>query len=304
MRALFRSIAAMVSGPLIVSAASGAELKIVTATTPLAALVRTIGSDAVEVRSLTHGAQDPHYTPAKPSLMRAMRDADGMVYNGLQLEIGWLPLLLEGSRNPRLRPGSRRLLDASVGIAILEIPSGELSRAQGDIHPDGNPHYQLDPRIYLTIAGSVAAWLGEMEPDRMVIFEERLAAFRADFEARIVEWERQLAPLRGTPIVAYHKQWEYLAGWLALRILGYVENKPGTPPSPRHLRDLEAIIRSERPAFLLSADFIDPSIPRRVGERTDVPVLILPTAPGSAPGTDTLETFFDHLVTRLVSAIP
>ena len=304
MRALSRSLAALVAGPLVVSAASGAELKIVTTTTPLAALVRAVGGDAVEVRSLAHGAQNPHYTPAKPSLMRVMRNADGMVYNGLQLEIGWLPLLLEGSRNPYLRPGSQRLLDASIGIAILEIPSGELSRAQGDIHPDGNPHYQLDPRIYLTAAESVAAWLGKIAPDRRVAFEERLAVFRAHFEARIAEWERQLAPLQDTPIVAYHKQWEYLADWLALRILGYVENKPGTPPSPRHLRNLEAIIRSEQPAFLLSADFIDPSIPHRVGERTGVSVLILPTAPGSEPGTDTLETFFDHLVARLVSAVP
>ena len=189
----------------MVGAAGAGELRVVTTTPDLAAITRAVGGEAVEVTAIARGYQDPHYVEAKPSYMRRLSRADLLIYNGLELEIGWLPLLVQGSRNRRVLPGSDGILDASRGLAILEVPAGEVDRSMGDIHPQGNPHYALDPRNGLRISAAVAARLQRLAPERSEEFERGLAAFKADLAKRVRDWEERTRHLRGRKVVAFHE---------------------------------------------------------------------------------------------------
>jgi zinc/manganese transport system substrate-binding protein len=277
---------------------AGAELKIAATTTDLAALARAVGGEAVEVHSIARPGQDPHYVEAKPSYIRQVHEADLLVAAGLQLEIGWLPLLIRSARNPAVVPGGRGFLDVSQGIRVLEVPSFVVDRSQGDIHPEGNPHYWLDPRNGLMVAGQIAGRLVELEPEKAGLFRANLAAFEREMKVRIEDWEKRLAPFRGRQIASYHKQWEYLADWLGLEIAGYVEEKPGVPPSPRHLAGLMERMRAQRVPVLLCADFTPEKIPRQVAERTGARLLLLPPSVEEGEYGD----LFERLVSRLEEA--
>jgi zinc/manganese transport system substrate-binding protein len=282
--------------------AAASPLHVVTTTPDIASIVREVGGDLVEVEAIARGYQDPHYVAAKPSYMRRVNRADLLVYTGLQLEIGWLPLLVQGARNPNITPGSRGDLDASPGIEVLEVPVGELSRAMGDIHPEGNPHYMLDPRNAGIVAGTVRDRLAKLAPGDAAVFDRNLEAFRTRLAGKIAEWEEQARPLQGRKAVAYHKQWEYLANWLGLEILDYVEEKPGIPPGPRHLAHLEELIPAEGVKVILCANFADTGPAEAVAERTGTELLALPASVGGEEGTDTYLGLLDHLVSKLVEA--
>ena len=226
-----------------------------------------------------------------------------MIYNGLELEIGWLPLLVQGSRNRRVLPGSDGSLDASRGLAILEVPAGEVDRSMGDIHPQGNPHYALDPRNGLRIAAAVAARLQQLAPERSAELSRNLEAFQTDLSRRIQDWEGQAGPLRGRKIIAFHKQWEYLAAWLELDIVDYVEVKPGIPPGPRHIADLVERMRREDIALILQANFGDARPAERVAERAGARVLRLPAAVNGEEGIDSYPDLFETIVQRLVASL-
>lgn len=277
-------------------------LQVVTTTTDLAALVRAVGGEDVEVISLAKGPQDPHYVAAKPSFMARLNKADLLVYVGLQLEIGWLPLLIRGARNPAILPDRPGHLDASAGLTILERPTAEVDRGQGDIHPEGNPHYWLDPRNAVVVARSIAARLAELSPDRAATFQGRMAAFDAQMTRRITAWERQAAGLRGQRIGAYHKTFEYLAAWLGLTIAVYVEHKPGVPPAPRHVAQVIGRLRRERIPVVVAASSNAPAILAAVGERSGAATLVLPASVGAEDAVQTYVQLVDRLVTALVAA--
>ncbi len=235
--------------------------------------------------------------------MRTLNRADLLVFNGLELEVGWLPLLIEGARNPDVVPGARGHLNASEGIDVLEVPQGEVDRSFGDIHPRGNPHYVLDPRNGILVAGTLARALSALDPDNARVYERNRDAFAGRLRERIAHWEERAAPLRGLEVVAYHKQWEYFAHWLGFAVLDYVEVKPGIPPSPRHISDLVRRMRQREVPLLLSADFIDPKAPRRVARRAGAAFLSLPVSVGGNDDVPTYTALIDHLVTRIRQAV-
>ncbi|MFH1679339.1 MAG: zinc ABC transporter substrate-binding protein [Candidatus Eisenbacteria bacterium] len=279
-----------------------AKLRVVTTLTEIGALVREIGGDRVEVVPLAKGHEDPHTLPAKPSHSRRMMEADLLVYNGLQLEVGWLPLLIEGARNTRIRPGSKGILDLSSFIDPVEVPAASVDRSMGDVHPEGNPHYTVDPSVYPALAKGIAGRLSEIDPEGAPLYAERLAGFERRWDEKLAGWKARLSFLENEPVVTYHKQWEYLARTLGFRIIDNVENKPGIPPSPRHIADLEARIRAENVRWLIHSDLIDSANLGKLAARSGCRAVALPQAVDSREGTGDLFSWFETLVSVLESA--
>jgi len=285
---------------LFPAAASPASepLSVVATTADVAALTRAVGGERVKVEAIARGFQDPHYVEAKPSYMRLLNRAQLLFSVGLQLEVGWLPLLTQGARNPNLVQ-----VDLSQGISVLERPTGPISRAQGDVHPEGNPHYWLDPRNGVIMARRIAQELKGLVPAGAIYFEQNLRLFEGDLGRRRVQWEERMARFRAAEVVAYHKQWEYLAQWLGLAIIGYVEDKPGIPPGPKHLASLTGTMQQRKIKALLVASFTNPSVPQSVAEKSGAKMVILPA---SVEGDKRIETYgdlFDSIVGRLAEAL-
>lgn len=279
-------------------AAAAQPVPVVATTTDIAAIVKAVGGDRVVVESISKGYQDPHFVEAKPSYMRIVNRARLLFNVGLELEIGWLPLLVQGARNPSLVT-----VDLSQGIAVLEKPSGPISRAQGDVHPLGNPHYWLDPRNGVIMARRVAQQLKAVTPGSTTAFEQNLQAFENDLGARRKYWEAQTAPLRGAEIVTYHKEWEYLMRWLGLSIIGYVEDKPGIPPSPRHLEELIQTMQQRKVKALIASNYTNPNLPKSIAERTGAKLLVLPTSVGGEESIRNYGELFETIVGKLVNTL-
>jgi len=296
MRRIFHLLLCLIipSAPL----AAAEPISVVTTTADIAAIVKAVGGDRVAVDSIAKGYQDPHFVEAKPSYVRIVNRARMLFNVGLELEVGWLPLLIQGSRNPSLV-----VIDLSPGISVLEKPSGPISRAQGDVHPLGNPHYWLDPRNGVIMARRVAQELKAVAPGETATFEQNLKSFENDLSARRKRWEEQMAPLRGTEIVTYHKEWEYLMRWLGLSIIGYVEDKPGIPPSPRHLEQLVQTMQQRKVKALIASSYTNPNAPKSIAEKTGTKLLVLPTSVGGEETIRSYSELFDAIVGKLVNAL-
>lgn len=296
---MFVTVLLMVFAP-----ATRAEVRVVTTTTDLLALVELVGGDHVGVEALCRGYQDPHYLEAKPSHMARLRNADLLVYVGLELEVGWLPLLVNGSRNPKLRAGSSGNLSAADDIEVLEVPTGEVSRAAGDVHPLGNPHYWLDPRNQVIMAGTIASRLAELDPDHAADYEANRAAFATRMESSIAGWSARVEDWKGQRIVCYHQQWEYLLDWLGIEVLDYIENKPGIPPSPRHVSQLKEAMEREQIPVVLISNFFEPQHARRVADASGADLLVLPASIDGEDGLSDPFLYFEHVVSAFASALP
>ena len=214
--------------PLIAHADS--KLNVVATTEDLASLTREVGGDKVTVTALAKGYQDPHFVDPKPSFILAVSRADLLVAVGRELEIGWLPPLLSSSRNAKVQPGSAGYLDASAGVHILELPTGQVTRAMGDVHPLGNPHYWLDPANGRRMAQAIATKLGELAPADKAFFSQRYADFDTRLAAAEKRWDATMAPYKGAKVVTYHRSWPNFMERFRLDVMGYVEPKPGIPP--------------------------------------------------------------------------
>lgn len=289
--------------PQRAAAAPAAALRVVATTSDVAAVLQRVGAGrTAEVTTLAKGIMDPHYLEAKPSYIVSLRSADLLAYNGLQLEIGWLPLLLEGARNRKIVWGAPGNLPMHEGVEVLEVPQGTLSREQGDIHPEGNPHYTLDPRNMMRMAATAAAALSRLDPEGRTTYEHNRDAFVEELQRGIPAWEETLRPYKGREVVCYHKQFEYLLRWLGLVPVGYIENKPGLPPSPRHLEELEKTMRERRVAVLLVSTFVKSDNLVGLASRTGARLVVVPAAVRAVDGVDTPQAFFDHLVGRIAAA--
>src|SRR5437868_8948616 len=240
------------------------KLNVVTSTTDLAALTQEVGGDRINVEAIARGYQDPHFVEAKPSFLLKLRNADLLVSVGLDLEIGWLPPLITQSGNGRIQRGANGYLDASQFAEILEIPQGAVTRAEGDVHPMGNPHYWLDPDNGRRIAKGIAAKLIEMDPTDKAYFQQR----EQDFEKRLAEadkkWLAQMAPYRGRKIVTYHRSWPNFAKHFGLVVVGYIEPRPGIPPSPSHTIELVNLIKRDNVKIELIEPYFDLSTPKSI----------------------------------------
>ncbi len=279
-----------------------AKLRVVTTTTDLKAIVEAVGKDRVEVTSLVPGYQNPHSVEGKPSLVLKLQQADLLVKVGLDLET-WLPPLIDNARNPKIAPGAPGHLDASQGVEILEVPKGLVDRSLGDIHLYGNPHYWLDPLNGKQIAASVAEALKRLDPAGAAHYEAGRRAFVQRLDAALKRWERLMAPFRGTKIITYHNSWPNLARRFGLEVAGYVEPKPGIPPSPAHVRSLIRQMKEGRIRIILMEPYFSDKIPRQVARETEAEVVVLSPSVGGDPGTKGYLDLFDHHVTRLKAAL-
>ncbi len=294
---------------LVLGAASAApayaadKLYVVTATTDLAALAQEMGGDRVEVESIARGYQDPHFVEAKPSFLLKLRKANLLIVVGLQLEIGWLPPLISQSGNPRIQgPGAAGYLDASRFAEILEIPTGEVTRAMGDVHPLGNPHYWLDPENGLRVARGIQMKLAEMRPADVAYFQQRYASFAQRLKEAEQHWEAEMKPYRGRKVVTYHRSWPNLAKRFGLNVVDYVEPRAGIPPSPAHTVELIALMRRENVKVILVEPYFDLKTPQSVAQQTGAQVVVLmPSVGGEKEITDYFK-LFDYDVNLLVKA--
>ena len=287
---------------LSVASVAAAKIKVVTTTQDLAALAREVGGEFVDVESLTRGDQDPHYIEPKPSYAMRLNRADLVIEVGLDLEIGWLPVLLLQARNPKLALGSLGLLDASEGLPILEVPTGKIDRSQGDIHPLGNPHYWLNPNNGIIVAQHIAQRLAELDPSHAANFQQNAEGFAARLKTEIKKWESELAPFKGRKVVIYHKSFSYFAAWSGLTVAAMIEPKPGIPPSPAYLVSLIDLMGRDRIAVILTENFYDPKPSASLAAKTGAKLLLLPTSVQGEPAVRTYDDLFQTIVTRLTEA--
>jgi zinc/manganese transport system substrate-binding protein len=289
---------------LVIPSTSRADskLQIMTATTDLASLAQEVGGDSVSVESIARGYQDPHFVEAKPSFLLKLRKADLLIVVGLELEIGWLPPLITQSSNPKIQVGAPGYLDASRFAKILEIPTGQVTRAEGDVHPLGNPHYWLDPENGLRIAKGIADKLSEMRPNDAAYFAQRYADFEQRLKQADQRWLAQMATYAGRKIVTYHRSWPNFAEHFGLNVIGYVEPRPGIPPSPQHTVELIGQMKREGVKVIVVEPYFDLKTPNSIARETGGQVVVLmPSVGGEKEITDYFK-LFDYDIAKLKQA--
>jgi zinc/manganese transport system substrate-binding protein len=265
---------------LSVAAEASAALKVITTTQDLAAIVTEIGGDKVSVESLARGYQDPHFVEPKPSFVLKLYSADLLVVVGRDLEAAWLPALITQSRNSKLQPGGAGYFDASQTARILDVPTGTITRAMGDVHPLGNPHYWLDPGNGRRIAKALQGKLSQMSSGDAAYFAQRYEDFARRLTEAEARWKAALAPYRGTKIVTYHRSWTNFAEAFGLDVVGYVEPKPGIPPSPAHTLNLIHEMKRQGIKLILVEPYFDLKTPNAIARETGARVLVMPPSVG------------------------
>jgi zinc/manganese transport system substrate-binding protein len=262
-----------------------------------------VGGDHVSVEAIARGYQDPHYVEAKPSFILKLQRADLLVVVGRELEIGWLPPLVQQSRNAKIQPGGPGYLDASRQARILEIPQGQVTRAMGDVHPLGNPHYWLDPENGKVIGREIADKLGQMRPNDKGFFEQQSADFSSRVDAALKRWLALMAPYKGVKVVTYHRSYPNFAERFELDVMGYVEPRPGIPPTPQHTLDLIAEMKRQNVKLVLVEPYFDLKTPNAIGRETGAQVLVLPPSVGGLKEITDFFKLFDYDINLLVRAI-
>lgn len=278
-----------------------ADLRVLATTSDWGALVTELGGDRVDVYTATSPLQDVHRVDARPSLVARARRADLVIASGAELEIGWLPVLVQESGNARIQPGGSGYFEVAAQFPLLEVPS-RVDRALGDIHPQGNPHVQLDPHNIATAARALSARFAVLDPAGAEYYAGRGRDFDARWQQAIARWETMAAPLRGVPIVVMHRDQVYLTHWLGLRELAAIEPKPGVPPSAGHLGLLVTKLAATPPRMILRNAYNDPKAANWLSGRTGAPVVLLPFSVGGTPEAQDLFGLFDDTVKRLLEA--
>jgi len=261
-----------------------AQLKVVTSTTDLYDIAKSVGGDKIIATHIGEGYQDPHFIEAKPSFVLQLRNADVWAFVGLDLEIGWMPLLLDGARNPKIRLGGSGYVDASKAIRVLDTPQGNVDRSMGDVHPLGNPHYWLDPENGRRIARLFKAKFTELDAKNAAVYDANERAFEAKLNAAEKAWAGDLATIRGKPVVAWHTSWRYFAEYTGMNIVAFMEPKPGVPPSPSHLYTVIQAVKRTGAKAIIMEPFYDRKVADLVAKQTGIKVLLLPPSVGGIRG--------------------
>ena len=278
-------------------------LQVMTATTDLGALAQEIGGDKITVESIARGYQDPHFVEAKPSFLLKLRKTDLLIVVGLELEIGWLPPLITQSTNPKIQVGAPGYFDASRFAQILEVPAGQVSRAEGDVHPQGNPHYWLDPQNGLRIAKGIQGKLSEMRPNDAAYFAQRYSAFEQRLKQADQKWLEAMKPYAGRKIVTYHRSWPNFVKHFNLNVIGYVEPRPGIPPSPQHTVELIKQMKNDHVKVIAVEPYFDLKTPNAIARDTGGQVVVLiPSVGGDKEITDYFK-LFDYDIAKLKQAL-
>ena len=292
-----------VGGALTALAAPALAALNIFATVPeWAALAQEVGGDRVKVFAATHALQDPHRIEAKPSLIARARSADLVVATGAELETGWLPLVLRESGNARIQPGRPGYFEAARLVTMLEVPV-RLDRADGDVHAEGNPHIQTDPRNILKVAEVLAARMAELDAANAAAYRDGLKVFSQRWQANLARWEKAAAPLKGQPIVVQHKSLSYLVQWLGLREVATLEPRPGVEASAGQLGDLLQRVRAQPPRMVLRAAYEAPRAAEWFAREAKVPLVILPFTVGGNDAARDLGALFDDTLARLLQGL-
>jgi zinc/manganese transport system substrate-binding protein len=276
--------------------AASARLNVVTTLPWIGSIVADLGKDRVSVTVLVKATQDPHMIEARPSMILAARRADVLMYNGLDLEIGYLPLLVESSKNPKIQPGRPGNIDCGHFVAAIEKLSS-VDRSLGDVHPLGNPHYHLSPRNMKNIVVGIATGLSSADPGNAAFYQANAAAFRTRIEEKQKSWS--LKPIKGKKYVSYHKFFEYLAAEYGFELVGYIEAKPGIPPSAGHMESLIDLAKRTKLNGILTTAYFSRSAPDFLSGKTGVKVIVLPHEVGSTPEARDWFTLMDLVIASL-----
>jgi len=282
---------ATVALSLAFTSAAHAKVEVVTTVPDLAALARVVGGDKVSITSLSLPTQDPHFVDAKPSLVLKLNKADLLIAIGLDLEVGWLPVLQNGARNPKVATGGKGYLECAQHVKLLEIPTKAIDRSMGDIHPGGNPHYLFDPRQAARCTQAIAAKLGELDPGNAKLYAANTKAFLAKLDTARADWEKRMAPFKGHSVITFHRSWNYLVDWLQLVSIGELEPKPGIPPTSRHVAALLQLGKAKGVKCVIQEAFYPDKTGRLVANKLGGQVVLL--AGGSDVGAG--ETYIDHM---------
>ena len=300
----FNTLAIAVLASVLLSAAPArAALNVVTATQDMASIAQEVGGDKIKVTPLAKGYQDPHFVEAKPSFVLILNKADLLIVVGRDLEIGWLPPLITQSRNAKIHPGAEGYLDPSTSAKILELPTGAITRAQGDVHPLGNPHYWLDPENGRRIAKAIQGKLSQMDPPNAAYYAQREEDFEKRLTAAQQRWKAQMAPYQGLKVVTYHRSWANFADAFGLNVIGYVEPKPGIPPTPQHTLDVINAMKAQNIKIIMVEPYFDTKTPNSIASNTGAKVLVMPPSVGGVPGASDYFKLFDYDINLLVEAI-
>jgi zinc/manganese transport system substrate-binding protein len=280
------------------------KLRVVTTIQDLASLTREVGGDRVDAVSIARGYQDPHFVEPKPSFLLLLRNAELLEVVGLELEIGWLPPLLDQSRNANILPGTKGYLDVSQGVEILDRPTGTVNRSMGDVHPLGNPHYWLDPANAVRMAIQIERKLAALRPQDAPYFEQRLNQFKLKLNDANKRWLTMMAPYRGAKIVTYHNSWPNFARHFGLDVVAYVEPKPGVPPSPSHTFELINLMKAQKVKAIVMEPYFDTKTPQSIADRTGAKLVILyPSVGGAKTATDDYFQLFETNILNLIKAL-
>jgi len=290
---------------LLIAAAAPAlaKVQVVSSLQDFSSIAQSIGGDRVETFALAKGYQDPHFVDAKPSFILKLSRADVLIVAGLELEIGYLPPLIDQARNDKIKPGSAGYLDASIGCDILQRPTTQVTRAMGDVHPYGNPHYWTDPNNGRVIAKSIAAKLSEIDPSGRATYEKNLSAFETRLAEKDKEWLAKMAPYAGTKIVTFHDSWPNFAKHFKLDVAGHVEPKPGIPPSPSHTLEIINLITAQKIPIILVEPYFDTKTPNFIASKTGAVVVMFFPSVGGKPEIKDYFALFDYDIDAFVNAM-
>ncbi|MBZ5635054.1 MAG: metal ABC transporter substrate-binding protein [Acidobacteriia bacterium] len=281
---------------------AASKLNVVTSTEDLAAIGREVGGDHIAIESIAKGYQDPHFVEPKPSFLLKLQKADLLAVVGLQLEIGWLPPLITQSGNSKIQVGNKGYFDVSTACEVLELPTGVVTRAEGDVHPLGNPHYWLDPENGRRIARAFKDKFSEMQPADAAYFDQHLK----DFEQRLTEaekrWDAQMAPYKGRKVVTYHRSFPNFSKRFGLNIVDYVEPKPGIPPTPSHTLELINKMKQENIKLILVEPYFDMKTPNSVAQQVGGTAIVLLPSVGGEKQVQTYFQLFDYDINLLIAA--
>jgi zinc/manganese transport system substrate-binding protein len=285
------------------SSAAEAKLRVVSSLQDFASIAQAVGGDRVEATSLAKGYQDPHFVDAKPSFVLQLSRADLLIAAGLELEIGYLPPLIDQSRNDKIHPGNPGYLDASIGCDILQRPTTQVTRAMGDVHPYGNPHYWTDPNNGRVIARAIAARLSQLDAAGSATYQRNLAAFEQRLTQKDAEWMAKMAPYAGTKVVTFHDSWPNFAKHFKLNIVGHVEPKPGIPPTPSHTLEIINLIQAQKVPVILVEPYFDKKTPDYIAGKTGAKVVTLYPSVGGTPAIKDYFSLFDTDIDAFVAAV-
>lgn len=287
---------------LAASTPAQAALQVFTCEPEWASLVKELAQDKADVYSATNAFQDPHHIEARPSLIAKMRKADMLICTGADLEVGWLPLLLRQASNEKLRPGQLGYFEAAQQVERLDVPS-QVDRSMGDVHPEGNPHVQLDPHRIAIIADNLSVRLAQVDPSNAAFYQQRHADFAQRWQTAIKTWQTKAAPLKGLPVAVYHQDFVYLFHWLGIKQIVALEPKPGIPPSAGYLAEIKQQIAKQPVKLVLYTAYQSDQAPNWLGHEANIPVVQLPFTVGGSDQAKDLFGLFDDTINKLLKGV-